>query len=171
MKRMKKSLASLLAVVMMLSVLTACGGEKSGEESGKSATNAAGDWNVLTVGISTDPQTMDPALNSNFAPCQVRRNVYEPLFQFDEDYNVIPCLADSWEYLDDCTLKVHIDEDATFSNGEPVTSEDVMFMIEHSIGTAADTYTTGIDKEATYASIIDEKTFCIVTKEDRKSVV
>lgn len=165
MKRMKKSLASLLAVVMMLSVLTACGGEKSGEESGKSATNAAGDWNVLTVGISTDPQTMDPALNSNFAPCQVRRNVYEPLFQFDEDYNVIPCLADSWEYLDDCTLKVHIDEDATFSNGEPVTSEDVMFMIEHSIGTAADTYTTGIDKEATYASIIDEKTFCIVTKE------
>lgn len=163
---MKRVLSTILCIATALSVLTACGGSKGSASPGNaSASNAAGDWDVLTVGISTDPQTMDPALNSNFAPCQVRRNVYEPLFQFDADYNVIPCLADSWEYLDDCTLKVHINDKATFSNGEPVTSEDVMFMIEHSVGTAADTYTTGIDKEATYASVLDEKTFCIITKE------
>lgn len=161
---MKRILSVIVCLTLLMSTLAACGG-KDGNSGGTAAANAAGDWDVLTVGISTDPQTMDPALNSNFAPCQVRRNVYEPLFQFDEDYNVIPCLADTWEYLDDCTLKVHINENATFSNGEPVTSEDVMFMIEHSVGTAADTYTTGIDKEATYASVMDEKTFCIVTKE------
>ncbi len=168
---MKKMLALLLCLVMSVSMLAGCSTQPapdSGDapdEAPEAVTNAAGDWDVLTVGIATDPQTMDPAMNSNFAPTQVRRNVYEPLFQFDKDYNVIPCLADSWEYLDDCTLKVHINDKATFSNGEPVTSEDVMFTIEHTIGTAADTYTTGIDKEATYNSIIDDKTFCIVTKE------
>lgn len=162
---MKRVFTMIACFAMLISLLAACGGQDSSGGKGAAAVNAAGDWNTLTVGISTDPQTMDPALNSNFAPCQVRRNVYEPLFQFDQDYNVVPCLADSWEYLDDCTLKVHINEKATFSNGEPVTSEDVMFMIEHSVGTAADTYTTGIDKEATYASVLDEKTFCIVTKE------
>lgn len=171
---MKKIFCLILCLAMLATVVfTGCAnnatieGNSTSESQQNSAevTNAAGDWNVLTIGFNADPKSMDPTNNSHFQACQVRRNVYEPLFQLDENYNVLPCLADTWEYIDDCTIRVHLNDKATFSNGEPVTSEDVMFMLEHSVGTAADTYTTGIDKEATYAAVIDDKTFDIITKE------
>ena len=173
----KRGIVTLsLCYLLMISILTACGGNTagnggnagSGNAGGGTATavtNAAGDWDILTIGVEADPQSMDPMSNPGFTACQVRRCIYEPLFQFDEDYHVAPLLAESWEYIDDCTIEVHLDPDATFSNGEPVTSEDVIFAFQYSTGVSASTYTVGIDIEATAENIIDDKTFRIITFE------
>lgn len=172
---MKKVILGLLIVVIITSMF-ACTQESTGadlstqtttntpsanEPEKITATNAAKDWDILTVVVSTDPTSMDPTQVSHFAPRQVGRNVYEPLFTFDKDYNVIPCLADTWEYLDNCTLKVHINEAATFSNGEPVTATDVLFTLRRTPGTVANTYTSSIDMDTSYAE--DDKTVIIKT--------
>jgi peptide/nickel transport system substrate-binding protein len=51
--------------------------------------------------------------------------VYSPLFYYDEEYNFINMLADGYEYQNEGqSLRVDL-RDATFHNGNQITSEDV----------------------------------------------
>ncbi len=55
---------------------------------------------------------------------------YKPLSAVDE-YTVIPDLAESWEISrDGLTYTFKIRQGATFHNGDPVTTEDVVFSLE-----------------------------------------
>lgn len=66
---MKKILAILLAAAMVLS-LAACGSDaastagSAAAASGSEAPAASGSGNVLTVCLASEPDTLDPALNS-----------------------------------------------------------------------------------------------------------
>lgn len=54
--------------------------------------------------------------------------VYEPLAWLSSDGTWTPCLAESWERDDEnFTLTVHLRKDVTFSGGEPMTADDVVF--------------------------------------------
>ena len=54
--------------------------------------------------------------------------VYEPLAWMSDDGTWTPCLAESWERDDEnFTLTVHLRKDVTFSGGEPMTADDVVF--------------------------------------------
>ena len=76
----KRGIVTLsLCYLLMISILTACGGNTagnggnagsgnagSGNAGGGTATavtNAAGDWDILTIGVEADPQSMDPMSN------------------------------------------------------------------------------------------------------------
>lgn len=50
-----------------------------------------------------------------------------PLVDLDEDLNFQPMLADSITTEDNMNFIIHIDENATWSDGTPVTAEDVEF--------------------------------------------
>lgn len=52
-----------------------------------------------------------------------------PLVDLDGDLNFQPMLADSVTTEDNVNFIVHIDEDATWSDGTPVTAEDVEFTV------------------------------------------
>lgn len=82
--------------------------------------------------ISSEPENFSP-LNSQEA---VAREVYhyavEGLLRINEDnYAIEPELAESYEVSkDSLTYTFHLNKDAKFSDGHPVTSEDVRFSIE-----------------------------------------
>jgi len=56
---------------------------------------------------------------------------YESLGVFDQfTSEVIPRLAESWEWVDEFTFEVHVHPEAHWRTGEPVTAEDVAFTWE-----------------------------------------
>ena len=60
----------------------------------------------------------------------IRYGVGETLFKFDNEMNVQPWLAESYEQMDDYTLKIHLRDDITFSNGKKLTGEAVKACLE-----------------------------------------
>jgi peptide/nickel transport system substrate-binding protein len=76
---------------------------------------------------SFDGWVLDSA--AAYATYQTHAAVMEPLVRFASDgFSVEPGLAESWEYdADSFTWTFTLRPDARFSNGEPVTSDDVVF--------------------------------------------
>jgi peptide/nickel transport system substrate-binding protein len=59
-------------------------------------------------------------------------SLYDPLITWDENLDFVPGLAESWEVSEDAlTWTFHIRHGVKFHNGDPVTSADVLFSMEH----------------------------------------
>jgi len=68
--------------------------------------------------------SLDPAVEwDGWTTC--RAGITETLVTVNENYEIVPLLADSWEQTDDCTWKMHIRDGVTFHNGKPVDGEAV----------------------------------------------
>jgi peptide/nickel transport system substrate-binding protein len=122
-----------LAASLALGVfLAACGSSNSGtggETSGAEGEPVKG--GVLTFARSQD---VDVGLNPINAPSNgsifVIQQIFDQLVEIGEGTEVEPGLATSWSSSKDgLTWTFHL-RDAKFSNGEPVTGEDVKFSIE-----------------------------------------
>lgn len=170
-KKSTPPLKVTLLLLILILTLIGCGKDtggnssKSNTDGGVAKTNAAGDLDILTIVVPTDPATMDPAMNTYFAAHQVSRHIYETLFRLDSDFNLLPMLAKEWRYLDDFTIEIKLQEGVNFHNSNPLTPEDVLFSFKRSYddGTAGYSNVVAIDFEK--CKVIDDTTFTIVTKE------
>ena len=125
MKRLVKVIIPLLCLVMLLS---SCGGT-SGGTSG-SAQSESGTKNELKVAIRAEPSTLDPHNSTALANFAVQRVVYDTLVVQNENGEIVPGLAESWEVIDDLTVRFHLREGVKFSNGQELTSEDVVYSLQ-----------------------------------------
>lgn len=100
---------------------TADGGETTGGGTGGS----------LVVGVTSDPDTLFPWKATQFQAINVVQNLYGTLTEFDQDLNVIPGLAESWEPSEDgLTVTFMLREGVTFADGSDFDSADVVFSLE-----------------------------------------
>lgn len=77
-----------------------------------------------------EPPTLDPAKGADNSIYLVNYNLCDPLLRLDADYRKSPGLAQSWDYSADGTsLTLHIRQGVTFSDGSPLTAEDVRFSL------------------------------------------
>ena len=133
-KFISKAISLALASAMMFS-LAGCGasteqGNVQTEESSTegSATQAASSEKIVNIGITdalggVNPLMMDQTnINKYAASLQ-----FLPLMELDADLNFQPMLADSITTEDNLNFVVHLDENATWSDGTPVTAQDVEF--------------------------------------------
>lgn len=59
-------------------------------------------------------------------------SIYDRLLVWDENFEICGEIAESWTVSDDgLTWTFEIRDDVTFHNGDPLTSADVMFSVEH----------------------------------------
>lgn len=121
MKAHARILVLLLALAMLLS---ACGSqEPSGGEPEVKDT--------LIVGNSAEPTVLDPPNQQNTPAGLINVQVYDGLLrQNNETGEIEPCLAESWEYVDDCTVRFHLRDDVYFHDGSKFTAEDVKFTFD-----------------------------------------
>jgi peptide/nickel transport system substrate-binding protein len=83
---------------------------------------------TLVVGLSSDPKSLGPTATDNDACASYR--VYSALTQAAEDFGPAPDLAQSWEVAaDGLTYTFHLNPNAKFQDGSPVTAEDVRFSV------------------------------------------
>ncbi len=125
---------ALLAATTLLAA--GCSAGSSTQENGNGDGGAGGDNEAapddLTIGLVAEPASLDFTTTDGAAIPQVLLyNVYENLVKVDQSGEIVPALAESWEVSDDrLTYTFTLVEGAEFTNGEPLTAEDVVFSIE-----------------------------------------
>lgn len=83
---------------------------------------------TLRVAFQNDWESLDPQVTSSYSSLQILNNVLETLTTFDDNLNLVPGLATSWEQSDDgLTWTFHLREGVKFSNGRDMTADDVVF--------------------------------------------
>ncbi|MCR6030731.1 ABC transporter substrate-binding protein [Nocardioides sp. zg-579] len=120
------------AVTCGLLFTAACGsgGDSNGSGGGGVAASARADQDKAVFLALQDPGTMDYVKNNLTAlVLWLPGNVVEPLVTFDEDGEAQPAVAESWEINEDQTEYTFTIREASFSNGEPVTADDVVYSL------------------------------------------
>ena len=123
---MKKALSLVLAAVMAFS-LVACGGSSSSAAGTGSASGSATASNV-TVQIGPNPESIDPALNSTIDGGNMLITAFEGLLIVDENNQVQPGQAESWEVSEDgLTWTFHLREGLKWSDGTDLDATDFVY--------------------------------------------
>ncbi len=132
MKLWKRMGATALVGALALSMV-ACGGGNaatSGTSTAASSSGAAAATgsNVLNVMTGGEVASLDPQLATDGTSFEVIADFTDGLMQMDTDGQPVPAIAESYEVSEDgCTYTFHLREDATWSNGDPVTANDFVF--------------------------------------------
>lgn len=105
---------------------------------------------TLKVGWNYAGGTFDPHKGIVHGPDYwVIKLVYDTLVELDQDLDIIPELAHSWEVSDDgLTYTFHLVEGVRFHNGRELTSADVLYSFERLLDPE-----TGASRRANYADI------------------
>ncbi len=157
--------ACLTAAILLCTILTL--------PSDRALASNVGD--SLTVGIqSTRTLLIDPLEPIERDMLSVYRLVYESLISIDDDYMPQPLLAESWEESGDGrTWTFHIRTGATFSDGSPLTAQDVVatanYIIERAKDETAATkgYYSNLDYFVSRITASDERTVVVRTPGNR----
>lgn len=111
-----------------LVVLVAAAACSSGAP-GITAPSSLANDQTLRFAIQHDPNTLDPAMIDTDAESQVAHNLFDGLLRFDNNLNVVPDIASALPAVspDGLTYTFKLRQDVTFSNGDRVTSKDVLY--------------------------------------------
>jgi len=114
---MKKTIAMLLALAMVFS-LCACG------------SSAQAKSTVVNVGVTDTLSAANPLLLDQSELSKVVVDLqYQQLCELNKDLEFVGVLADEITTEDNIHFTVHINENAKWSDGEPVTADDVIFTV------------------------------------------
>ena len=175
MKFRKKSLLALaLACVMAFSLLAGCGGNNSntgnsntgnnassGNQGGDADTGDSGE-KVVVLAQSADTNTMDPHRASGDIGANIYRNICESLTTFNNDDELIPLLAKSWEQLSDTEWLFYLEEGISFTNGEPFNAEAVIYNLDRAASTEYPRQSFEYTQYYDHCEAVDEYTVKIV---------
>jgi len=146
--KMKKLVCLLLSMVLVLGMLSACGGSNNptptpgGNDGGKTG-------GTLLIGMAAEPITLNPdgKVDSNMA--LIAPLLFSKLMTVTATGKIVPDLAESVDLSDDdMTYTFHLPADVKFSDGQPLTSADVKFSFEEIVkqGTQAAGVLSAVEK-------------------------
>lgn len=145
----------LSAVLIALIVLAGCTTVQQGAPAASEPVTAAEPATPKTGGVliaarAADAKGLDPHVQTAFSSFRMLEHIYEPLLRLDADMNVVPGLAESWQWSDDGkTLTMAIRQGVKFHDGTPMTAADVKFTFERLLneetGAAARSFFTSIE--------------------------
>ncbi|WP_188524817.1 ABC transporter substrate-binding protein [Isoptericola cucumis] len=123
-----RGIGSAAVVVTLASVaLAGCAGDEP------EAAAAQSGERTLTLGVSGEPQSFDPALQQSGGDQRWRwQATFDSLLHCEEDGSVVPNAAESYTLSKDArTLTMKLREGMTFSDGSPVDAAAAKATIEH----------------------------------------
>ena len=124
-----KKFAGIAAAAALTLGLSACASDAPTESpTASSGETASTEPAVLIAAIGGEPDQLDPHKTSSYFSFQVLENVYDTLVEPDENLEMVPALAESWEISDDLlTWTFKLREGVTFHDGSDFTAEDVVY--------------------------------------------
>jgi peptide/nickel transport system substrate-binding protein len=84
---------------------------------------------TLTVGLVSDPVTLDPAFMGSYFENFIQFNLHETLVHMTPDMEIEPGLAE-YRMIDDLTLELKLRPDLKFHDGTPIDAEAVKFNLD-----------------------------------------
>lgn len=115
-----------IASAVLLLVVAACGGDSGG------AGGGGGDGGTIVVGMRSDLGGLNPVTyNDQYTYELINYALFTPIIQYDENLKVQPYLAESWELTGDTGVVFKLRRDIKWTDGKPVTAEDIKFTFDH----------------------------------------
>ena len=140
---MKKKFLAILLTAAMVAGLTACGSsaDQSSQNAATGETTQSGTEDTadaaattteggkeLAVQVGPDPETIDPALNSAVDGGNMLLHAFECLLTVDQDGNLAPGQAETWETSEDgLTWTFHLRDGLKWSDGSDLTANDFVY--------------------------------------------
>ena len=173
----KKFWGFVLTASMM--VLAACGNTGSTDEAASSTSQSTVSSDTLYVGVTNPMGNLSPINASGVSTRWVQRYYFDTLLEMTKPLEFEPKLADTFETDDNQTYTVKLNPDANWTDGTPVTAEDVVFTLNLFANPEVQTtglYLTALEgvnnsgkleegTEIPNLTVVDEKTFTFKTKE------
>lgn len=128
-----RSIRRLALGVVAALALAGCGGGSGSGTVSQSASSDAGTPTVggtLNVGVAEDFDSLEPHAVRGETGSVWEALVYETLVGVDQSANPVPGIAKSWTISADGLTYTFLLDDATFSDGSPVTSQDIVWNYE-----------------------------------------
>lgn len=162
----KQSITFLGLMLIFVLFLTACGNDNNSdnEDFYQNDDGDLVDDRDLVVGIFADPVRLDPRYSNDGASNIVNSQIFEALVTHDEDMNIVPSLADSWERIDDYSIEFSLNQNVYFHNGAKMTADDVSFSLARATESAVATPILG-DIDPSGLEVVDEYTIIVRTYE------
>lgn len=139
---MKKKLLSLiLTTILTMTVLAGCGSadtetdnhtpSSGNTENGDASAEESNADKVVTIAVSTVWDTLNPLAHTSTNTDEVQEMIYDRLIIVNGDGTYEPRLASSWEANEtQDIITIHLNENATWHDGVPVTAEDVVYTFQ-----------------------------------------
>ena len=118
---MKKFFATICAAAFLI---TGCGSDKTSAPADKTFTYGTVAYGVAMENVGTNPHESYSGWST------LRYGIGETLFKFNEHMELEPWLAESFEQVDDFTVRIKINDAAKFSNGKKVDGAAVKKCLE-----------------------------------------
>ena len=165
----KQNVFIVLLVIVMLFTLVSCrssddsnsaslGNDSTTGQSMAPVVENTTDKTQLVVGADYEPTNLQYYVNATDSQKIINAAIYDTLFTFDNG-EIVPSLATGYEFTgeDDLDLVITLRDDVTFSNGDPLTADDVLFTMQMNLNNMATaTRFAAVDIENSYAE--DEHT-------------
>ena len=161
---MKKfSFMALLGVLIL--ILAACTDDSNVEEEAtEGEETAAAEGGTLTLAIPSDAVSMDPHGSNDVPSEQIRDTIYEPLLTQDENFEIVPVLAEEYEQVDDTTWQFKLREGVTFHDGSEFNADVVKANIERVKDPAKASPRSFLLEMVSEVNVIDDYTVELVTE-------
>lgn len=165
-KNVKRLLVAVMATLLIINLFAGCTkptetvkGNDDINNSGEEKIDTSKD--TIRMAIDREPASLDSAIYVTSWTCQDQ--IYEGLVRYGLEGDIIPCLAESFEQVDDLTWKFKLREDVYFHNGEHMTSSDVLYSFKRAMSyPQAAAILSNIDPEGFEAP--DDYVFTLKTK-------
>lgn len=130
-----------------------------------SRNNAKEIKDAMTAVLYEEPGALDPQASSMTGNAQVCAQIFDTLLYKDQTTGeLLPCLATSWEQIDDLTYRFNLRNDVYWHNGEKFVVDDVVYTIKR-LATASATKSRYSSLDIEHTAAIDEKTVELKLKE------
>ncbi len=121
--------AALVGGLLLVSGLFGAAIGPAAADDGDAGDTASDEEVIFRIGVLQDIDNLNPFKGITAAAYEAWGLMYDSLTGYGaEDFAPVPRLAETWESSDDgLTWTYHLVHDATFSDGEPLTADDVVY--------------------------------------------
>lgn len=139
--------AVLIAAGIAISLVMALSACSTGDRVSLGDTSSGN----LIAAIAGEPDQLDPQKTTAYFSFEVLENVFDTLVEPDENLEMAPALAESWNVSpDQLTWTFHLRKGVTFHDGSPFTADDVVYSYRRII----DAHLANVDKLSAVTNVV-----------------
>jgi peptide/nickel transport system substrate-binding protein len=120
---------------------------------------------TLVVGLEAAPLTLDPRLAADAYSSKISQLIHNGLFRLSERLELVPDLAETWEFLPPAKYRFRLRSGVVFHDGAPLTAEDVKFTLESIRDPSLASPFRGTMEKIESIRVVDPSTLEIILKE------
>ncbi len=133
-----RNLHALLLILLAAAFLPGCGAGDSSDGTPSADVGSPAEGGTVVVGSFSEIDGLNEFVSTDANATEIMENLlYVPLLIWDENLELAPSLASSWEFSEDRrTITMQLRDDIVWHDGVPTTAEDVKFSFDRFVDPA-----------------------------------